>query len=162
MNGTKRNKKVRMHREEYEAVRQLLNSLDVEFEDDYTLSHNYRQICQNNQPLYFPDNYGCLPFLEKGQTLFRPLQSERHSNIIIDMFEDLFPKEIDCFEIQITGDDTLSYTGYFTSDGTKLEDSEVIGMSSIQSLKCACVAKMIMTESEFEEFMEKLQKTVRR
>lgn len=156
MNNKTQYNKPKMNKSEFLLTHTLLDLMDIEFEDDYTLTHDYTVLTYNGKHISLPDNYTYMSMIPKDKILFRPFKSDKHANIIIDMFDDIFDKQLDSFEI-IQNENKL-YNGYFLVDGKKLLDSEVENIKKISILKCMCVAKLLMDDEDFSDFIETLEK----
>jgi len=154
-----------MSKNEFDITNKLLNYLGVEFESDSTITLEYVQITCGNHILSFPEKYNTLETMGREHHLFRPLKSEKHANMLIDMFEESYPSNIDALEIsekpatskkQLYELGPILYSGFLISKSMKIGASEILDIPSIPALKCAIVAKMLLPDYEHEIFNTKL------
>lgn len=138
---------------EHVATKFLLDYLNIDIDDDYTILDNCQPVKLKKRYIAFPQYYISLKFLQKTQELFRPLRHETHANAIIDMFIGSCDMHISHFEYE-TGQD--GFNGWFVANGSKIKDSVVFNIPSVAMLKCAVVARMLMTNDDYKFFMKKI------
>lgn len=162
---SKRKKNNRISKSEFELTSQLLDAFEAEIDDEYKIIVDYVPLCCADKELAFSEHYSNLNTeIPKDKMLFRPLRNERHSNILIEMFEQLNENIIERLEIEeyLNKNNKKRYSGYFIGKNIygkdeRIEKSYVKNIPSVPCLKAAIVAKCMLEDNEYEEFIIKMK-----
>lgn len=165
---SKRKKSNRIPKSEFRLTSQLLYVFDTEIDDDYSILKDYVPLTCGDKELAYSEHYPSLSTeIPKNKVIFRPIKNERHSNILIEMFEELNESLVERLEVEeyLNKNGKKRYSGYFVCKNnnrkdSKLYDTEVKGLPSISALKTAIVAKAMLSDDEYDEFIETLKELV--
>lgn len=162
--GPRKKYKPKLSQNEYIMTKLLIDNLYIDYELDYKLSFNYNLIIYNDTFLHFPERYSLLGNMPNSYTLFRPLKSDKHANILIDMFDQLDIIKTDSLTILESNDDNgnKTYRGYFTYKGKKVDKSYTYNAPTTAILKSFMVAKLILDSDDYDIFINNLMSFTRR
>lgn len=153
--------KNKISKNEFNITKMLLDSLDVEFESDYSMTKDYSPLLCGDRILSYTEFYNNIDSIPKENVIFRPLKNERHSNILIEMFEESI-ENISMDKIEITEylnkHGKKRYSGYIISHGHILKDSKITSAPSIPILKTSIVARTLLNKNDYEEYTKYLRK----
>ena len=91
---------------EFNITSKLLELLEIDYDDtDFALSANFVDIYSQTKKLGYCESYEMLNAIPNEFSVFRPLVSDRHANMLIYMFDILNDNEL-LFDI-----DTIEYNG---------------------------------------------------
>ena len=156
---TRKKKNNRYPESEFNVTKYLLDGFGIDYESDLSISLNLIAIYCGDRNLYFPEHYSYVNnIISDNNIIFRPLKNERHSNILIDMFEEL---DSNAYQLEITEflnkNNKKRYKGYFICDGNIVKNSIIKSSPSIPILKTSIVAKMVLNDNEFNKYIELLK-----
>ena len=166
---SKRRRNNKIPKSEFKITSQLLYCFDAEIDEGYNIIVNYIPLTCGDKELAYSEHYSSLNTeIPKNKMIFRPIKNERHSNILIEMFEQsLIDISIERLEIEeyVNKNGKKRYSGYFVCKNNYNKDSimtntEVKGLPSIAALKTAIVAKAMLDENDFYDFMTLLKELV--
>lgn len=155
--GPRRRFKFKVSEYEFILTKLLLDNLYVDFEPDYELSFNCNPLSYNGSLLHFAERYLSLMNIPNDETIFRPLKSDKHANVLIDMFEQLELIETDGLTImEYEENGNKLYKGYFTNNCKKIDKSYTYNAQSIPILKSFMVAKLLLDSDDYNIFINNL------
>ena len=153
--------KIKIDKSEFKLTQLLLKYLDIEYDDEFAITLNYAPIYCGEKTLAYTEHYSDINSeIPKDKVIFRPLISERHANILIEMFEDLGLNDLYCIKIEefINKNDKKKYRGYFLDKYNNIIDSTYIKSSpTIPILKSSIVAKSLFSKDDFLLYKEYLK-----
>ena len=143
---------------EFDITTTLIEAMDIEYEDNYTLEFQYWPISYGGYPIHYAENYEALVTLPRTYPIFRPFKTDKHANVLIDMFEGMELIEFDNLTTMeyIDKYGNKSFKGYFTLRNKALKNTYTYGAPSPAILKCMMVGKLILGADEYREFMQKV------
>ena len=142
---------------EFKITNKFLELLEIEYEHDYTLTCNLVDIyCQNRQ-LAYSKYYNSLPKISTSHTIFRPLISDKHANILITMFDILNDSELiyDIVEVNING--KKKYKGIVKSEDSITDIPCTVIAPTIPICKVSIVAALLMDDNDYKYFRKMLK-----
>ena len=150
----------KMTKTEFIITKAILDALDAEYDSDHSILLESSYYYCGDKVIALPEHYTYVnDELDKDLILFRPLRNERHSNILIDMFEELkMSVPMDRLEINeyLNKNDKVRYSGYIIVNGNKMPNSYVKGSPSIPILKTSIIAQVLFKEGysnySYEDF----------
>ena len=156
---TRIRKQNKFPKEEFQITKKLLDTLDIEYETDLTISKDCAPIFCGDRELTFPEYYSYIDTIPKEKLIFRPLKNERHSNILIEMFEEselMIP--FDRIEIREFENENgkKRFSGYAVKGSQKIKKSSVKSSPSIPILKCTIIAKLMYDKKDYLEYRDML------
>lgn len=144
---------------EFIIVKKILDFLEIDYESDFSITKNCVPVYYGDREICFPEHFSYTSLIPKEKILFRPLRNERHSNILIEMFEESeFNIDHDRLEINefINNKGKKRFTGWLVSHGETIKNSIIKSSPSIPILKTSIVAKLLFNDCEYDVFKNML------
>ena len=150
---TRRKKQNKVSKSEFEITKLFLDYFESEYESDYSVTIDNSIIWCGDKVIAFPEHYSYINSdIPKDMALFRPLKNERHSNILIDMFEDLAMNvPMNSIEINefINDNGKKRYNGHMTVYHKVVKESVIRSSPSIPILKTSIIAKVLFSKEDY-------------
>lgn len=157
---TRKRKNNKITKNEFDITKMILDAFNCEYESDYSITIENAPLLYSDRVIAFPEHYSYINSdLNKDMILFRPLKNERHSNILIDMFEDYFMSEpMDSLEINefLNDKNKKRYTGHIIVNGKLLKRSYIKSSPTIPVLKTSIIAKLLFNKDDYYKYKDKL------
>lgn len=103
-------------------------------------------------------------FGDNSISIFRPLKLEKHTNLIIDMFDELYAidfESLDIYESTNPNTGKRYYYGGLSRRGLSIEKSFVNSAPSIPILKSCVIVNMVFNDDDKAEFYTNLNNFLR-
>lgn len=153
---TRRRKPNKVSKAEFQITKLVLDYFDTEYEEDFSINVDESPLWCGEKLVAFPEHYSYINSeIPKDMVLFRPLKNERHSNILIDMFEDVaMNMPMDSLEINefLNDNGKKRFTGYMIVGRKKVKESVIKSSPSIPILKTSIIAKLLFSRDDYETY----------
>lgn len=152
-------RKPKFSKYEFLMTKMLLDALYVEYESDFSITIDSAPIYCGEKEFSFPEHYSYINDFSKDRLIFRPLKNERHSNILIEMFEESdMSINFDKIEINeyLNNNNKRRFKGYMIYKNDPIPNTDIKGSPSIAILKCTIIAKILLSKNEYIKFKELL------
>lgn len=152
-------RKPKFSKNEFLMTKMLLDALYVEYESDFSISINSAPVYCGEKEFSFPEHYSYINDFSKDRLIFRPFKNERHSNILIEMFEESdMSINFDRIEINeyLNHNNKRRFKGYVIYKNNELPNTNVKGSPSIAILKCTIIAKLLLNKKDYITFKDLL------
>ena len=143
---------------EFNITTLFIENFDIDYESDFSLSYGLLPLSCGDRLLGYCELYQNLPSIPHDLMVFRPLKNEKHSNLIIDMFEELNIIESDNMEIrEFTKNGKKRYSGCLKLGNQIIEESYIKSAPSIPILKVSIIAQLLLDDDDYNIFRQNLK-----
>ena len=147
---------------EFNITKLFLDAFEVDCESDYTLMYKYIPLSCGDRLLGYSEFYNQLSNIPSTQMVFRPLKNEKHTNIIIDMFDDLNIIEFNNMEIkEYIKNGKKKYSGCLKNGNDVIDETFIKMAPTIPILKLSIIASVLFDIYDYDSFYENLMEFIK-